>query len=171
MLIIGVDPGLANTGYGIIDAHGQSLKHVVHGCITTAPDMPFPDRLVHIHDAFTEVLNHYKPGLCAMESIFFAKNAKSAFQVGHARGATILTAALHDIPVYEYTPVQIKKALVGVGRADKNQVQYMTRVVLCLKETPQPDHAADALAAAVCHANSMKLRAVTGQSKHVYGQQ
>lgn len=170
MLIIGVDPGLANTGYGIIDVQGQTLKPVTYGCITTPADMPFPERLLQIHDAFSEVLDHHKPELCAMESIFFAKNAKSAFQVGHARGASILTAALREIPVYEYTPIQIKKALTGVGRADKNQVQYMTRVILSLKEIPKPDHAADALAVAICHANSMKLRAVTGNSKHVYGQ-
>lgn len=170
MLIIGVDPGLANTGYGIIDIQGQTLKPVVHGCIITPADLPFPDRLLQIHDAFSEVLDLHKPEVCAMESIFFAKNAKSAFQVGHARGASILTAALREIPVYEYTPIQIKKALTGVGRADKNQVQYMTRVILSLKEIPKPDHAADALAVAICHANSMKLRAVTGKPKLVYGQ-
>jgi len=168
LLIIGVDPGLANTGYGLISVDGQVLKEVVHGCITTPADMPFPDRLLRIHDAFSEVLDHHKPHVCAMESIFFAKNAKSAFQVGHARGACILTAALHSIPVYEYTPIQIKKALVGVGRAEKAQVQYMTRVVLGLKADPQPEHAADALAVAVCHANSMKMRALAGDVKHVY---
>ena len=171
MLIIGVDPGLANTGYGVIDAQGQSFQSVVYGCVTTPADMPFPVRLAQLHDALDDVLELHKPELCAMESIFFAKNAKSAFQVGHARGAAILTAALRGIPVYEYTPIQIKKALTGVGRADKAQVQYMTRVILNLKAVPEPDHAADALAVAICHANSMKLRAATGDAKLVYRQQ
>ena len=168
MLIIGVDPGLANTGYGIVRVEGQSLTAEDYGNIVTGADEPFPERLLWIHRTMLEIMERHRPDVCAVESIFFAKNAKSAFQVGHGRGACILTAALRGIEVFEYTPIQIKKALVGVGRADKEQVQYMTRTVLGLRETPKPEHAADALAVAVCHANSMKMRSVIGDEKQVY---
>lgn len=166
---MGVDPGLANTGLGIINAEGQTLTAVHYDCITTESTAEFPDRLLRIHEALTIAIDTHRPDVCAMESIFFAKNAKSAFQVGHGRGACILTAALRGVPVFEYTPLQIKKALVGVGRAEKAQVQYMTRMLLGLRETPQPEHAADALAVAICHANSMKFRTVIGTSALVYG--
>ena len=169
MIIMGVDPGLANTGLGIINAEGQTLTSIHYDCIITESTADFAERLLRIHEALLRAIDAHQPDACAMESIFFAKNAKSAFQVGHGRGACILTAAIRGVPVFEYTPLQIKKALVGVGRAEKEQVQYMTRMLLGLKETPKPDHAADALAVAVCHANSMKFRAITGNQAHIYG--
>jgi len=166
--IIGVDPGLANSGYGIIEEQAGSLKTIEYACITTSKDDPFPQRLREIYDDFAEVLREFKPDACSIEALYFAKNAKSAFQVGHARGVFILCASLEGIPVFEYTPIQIKKAIVGRGRADKQQVQYMTKVILNLEEEPQPDHAADALAAAICHSNSDRLREMTGNQRKVY---
>ena len=167
--IVGVDPGLADSGYGVIDQDGGALKLAGYSTIRTPAAMPFPERLKSIYDQFDAVLEEYSPEVCALESIFFAKNAKSAFQVGHGRAVFILCAALRGIPVYEYTPPQIKKALTGSGKADKEQIQYMTKMVLGLKEIPQPDHAADAIAVAVCHANISKFQALTGATQLVYG--
>ena len=166
--IIGVDPGLANSGVGVVDEDNGALRLVEYGTISTPADTPFPERLLTIHVRFDEILDRTGPELCAVESIFFAKNAKSAFQVGHARGVFIVCAARRGIPVYEYSPPQIKKALVGAGRADKAQVQYMTKVILGLTEVPQPDHAADALGVAICHANSIKMMRLMGDDRQVY---
>lgn len=168
MRIIGVDPGLANSGIGIIEQEGSSIKLLGSKCISTDPATPFPERLMDIYGEFEDFLDEFTPDACAIESIFFAKNAKSAFQVGHARGVFILSAGLRSVPVYEYTPPQIKKALVGKGRADKSQVQFMTKMILNLAEVPSPDHVADALAAAICHANSSKFLGLTGAEQLVY---
>lgn len=169
MLIIGVDPGLANSGYGVIRQEGQKLECVTFGTILTGTETTFPKRLLSIHEHFDKLLDLYKPDACAVESIFFAKNAKSAFQVGHGRAVFILSAAIRGVEVYEYTPLQVKKALVGVGRAEKPQVQYMTKMLLNLKEIPEPDHAADALAIAICHANSSRFGQAIGVDSLVYG--
>lgn len=118
---------------------------------------------------FNGVIQQYRPDACALEALYFAKNAKSAFQVGHARGVFILCASLAGLPVFEYTPIQIKKALVGGGRAEKQQVQYMTKMLLRLEEVPRPDHAADALAVAICHCNSARFRSLVGDERRVYG--
>lgn len=168
MRIVGVDPGIANSGVGIVDQDGNDLRLVEYGTIVTAAADPFPDRLLKIYHEFEEVLDKNKPDVCAIESIFFAKNAKSAFQVGHARAVFMICAARREIPVYEYTPLQIKKALVGGGRAEKEQVQYMTKMLLKLQDIPRPDHAADAIAAAICHANSIRFHALTGKEQKVY---
>jgi crossover junction endodeoxyribonuclease RuvC len=168
VIIIGVDPGLANTGYGVINAEDHTLVPLSHDCIVTSADTPFPERLLEIFNQFSSVLREYRPDVCAVESIFFAKNAKSAFQVGHARGVCIVAAAREGIPVFEYTPLQIKKALVGVGRAEKAQVHYMIKIILGLKQLPGPEHVSDALAVAVCHANSSKFRKIVGQEQQVY---
>jgi crossover junction endodeoxyribonuclease RuvC len=167
--IIGVDPGLADSGYGIVEEDGGTLRAVRHGCISTSKETPFPERLRSIYDEFSRVLEETRPDACALEALYFAKNAKSAFQVGHARGVFILGASLAGLPVFEYTPIQIKKALVGAGRAEKQQVQYMTKVILRLDEIPRPDHASDALAAAICHLNSSRFRALVGEERLVYG--
>ncbi len=168
MRIIGVDPGLANSGIGIVEQDGGGITLVGSKCITTQPSTSFPERLMSIYGELEDALDEYQPEACAIESIFFAKNAKSAFQVGHARGVFILSAGIRGIPVFEYTPPQIKKALVGKGRADKSQVQYMTKMILNLPEIPKPDHVADALAAAICHLNSIKFMSLTGSEQLVY---
>jgi len=160
--IIGVDPGLANSGIGVVEQDGNALRLIEYTCVTTEPDTPFSDRLLTIYNGFGEMLERHGADACAIESIFFAKNAKSAFQVGHARGVFLVRAAQAGVPVYEYTPLQIKKALVGAGRADKGQVQYMTRVILGLDEVPKPDHAADAVGVAICHANMERYLRMTG---------
>ncbi len=169
MRIIGVDPGLADSGFGIIEEQNNSLRVIEYDCLSTPKETPFPERLREIYDRFTQVLMEYKPGACAIEALYFAKNAKSAFQVGHARGVFILAASLAGLPVYEYTPIQIKQALVGVGRAEKSQIGYMVKMLLKLEEPPKPDHCADALAVAVCHANSARMRALMGEERRVYG--
>jgi len=168
LIVIGVDPGLADSGYGVVEDGGGPLRCVCYDCISTPKEMPFPDRLRDIYDAFSRVLAERKPDACAIEALYFAKNARSAFQVGHARGVFILAASLAGIPVFEYTPVQIKKALVGAGRAEKQQVQYMTKVLLRLDAPARPDHAADALAVAICHCNSARFRTLTGAERRVY---
>ncbi|MFA6450008.1 MAG: crossover junction endodeoxyribonuclease RuvC [bacterium] len=169
MRIVGVDPGLADSGYGVIDEKNNALSVVEYSCISTSKETPFPERLRSIYDDFARVLEEYKPESCAIEALYFAKNAKSAFQVGHARGVFILAASLAGIPVYEYTPIQVKQALVGNGRAEKSQLSYMVKMLLKLEEPPQPDHASDALSVAICHANSSRMRALIGEERLVYG--
>lgn len=168
MRIVGVDPGIANSGYGLIEAEGNDLRLVGHGTIVTGASEAFPDRLLKIYREFEKLLDSAKPEVCCVESIFFAKNAKSAFQVGHARAVFMVCAAQRGIPVYEYTPPQVKKALVGAGRAEKEQVQYMVKALLRMAEIPKPDHAADALAVAICHANSIRFHTLIGREQTVY---
>jgi crossover junction endodeoxyribonuclease RuvC len=167
--IVGVDPGLADSGFGVIEETDNKLHCVEYSCISTSKETPFPERLRFIYDEFARVLDEFKPEMCAIEALYFAKNAKSAFQVGHARGVFILCASLAGIPVYEYTPIQVKQALAGSGRAEKSQLQYMVKVLLKLEELPTPDHASDALAVAICHANSSRLRTLIGNERLVYG--
>jgi crossover junction endodeoxyribonuclease RuvC len=167
--IIGVDPGLAESGYGIIEEQDNTLHVIGYDCIITPKETPFPERLRFIFDTFSKAIGEFKPDACAIEALYFAKNAKSAFQVGHARAVFILAASLAGIPVFEYTPIQVKKALVGTGRAEKQQVQYMTKMLLRLEEIPKPDHSADALAVAVCHCNSSRFRTLVGDERRVYG--
>lgn len=153
MIILGVDPGLANTGWGVIERSGSRLRCLAYGCISTQADEDLAQRLSAIHEGVVEVIGRYTPSECAVESIFFGSNAKSAFATGQARGVALLATAASRLVLGEYSPVQIKNAVVGSGTADKKQVQYMVRVVLGLDHEPRPDHAADALAAAITHAN------------------
>lgn len=152
MIILGIDPGLANTGWGVIETSGSRFRCIAYGCVTTESTLELPDRLARIHESLCGVVERYSPAECAVESVYFSNNAKTAFSTGQARGVAILAA--RDMPVGEYGPGEIKLAVVGAGDADKRQVQYMVRVVLGLKDEPKPDHAADALAAAICHANA-----------------
>ncbi len=154
MIILGIDPGLANTGWGVIEAVGSRFRCLAYGCITTEGSTPLPARLSAIHEGLNGIVARYRPAECAVENIYFSNNAKTAFATGQARGVALLAAC--EMPVGEYGPGEIKLAVVGAGDADKRQVQYMVRVVLGLAEEPRPDHAADALAAAICHANSRK---------------
>lgn len=147
--ILGIDPGSRTTGFGIIDAEGRQTHYVTCGCIRTG-DGDLPSRIRAIVDGISELLVQYSPDQMAIERVFMNKNADSALKLGQARGAAIAAVVIRDIPVFEYSATQIKKATVGRGHADKAQVQHMVRVLLNLSATPQED-AADALAGALCH--------------------
>lgn len=153
-LILGIDPGSRKTGYGIINAVGSRLEHIDHGCIQL-PQEELPERLKQIYQALSAVINLHCPQMVAVEQVFMSKNAGSALKLGQARGAAITAAVTQDLPVAEYSARQIKQAVVGSGAAQKEQVQHMVKALLKLGETPQED-AADALAAAICHAHSQQ---------------
>ena len=153
MIILGIDPGLANTGWGIVEQRGGQFACLAYGCVVTRAGEPVAQRLALIHDSLRDVIVRYSPSEVAVESVFFGTNAKSAFATGQARGVALLATADAQLSLGEYSPVQIKMAVVGTGTADKKQIQYMVRTVLGLDHEPHPDHAADALAAAICHAN------------------
>jgi len=155
--IIGIDPGLANAGWGIIDREGNRLSYVAHGSISTGSKIPTPVRLKEIFDQLTQIIDEYKPQEAGMETLYFAKNVKTALPVAEARGVLSLCMVQSGLVLSEYTPLQIKQAVVGNGRADKNQVQQMVKLILGLEKIPKPDHAADALAAAICHVHMRAL--------------
>ncbi len=159
MIILGIDPGLANTGWGVIETRGSRHRCLAYGCITTSSESPLPERLARVHRELARVIAHHAPGECAVEAVYFGSNAKSAFATGQARGVAILAMADAGLVLGEYSPVQIKNTVVGTGSAEKSQVAYMVRVLLELAEEPAPDHAADALAAAICHAHMRGTRA------------
>jgi crossover junction endodeoxyribonuclease RuvC len=147
--ILGVDPGSRITGFGIIDVRGASIRHVAHGAIRTA-DGAFPQRLRCIFNELSAVLEEYRPDAVAIEQVFVNRNVDSALKLGQARGAAICAAAVRELPIAEYTPTQVKQAVVGTGAAGKEQVQFMVRALLKIAQALQPD-AADALAVALCH--------------------
>ena len=152
MIVLGIDPGLANTGWGVIERRGSRMRCLAYGCITTSPSRSTAGRLAEIHGGIISVIDRYGPDTAAVEHVYFSNNAKTAFATGQARGVALLAASV--MPVGEYGPGEIKLAVVGAGDADKRQVQYMVRSILGLPADPQPDHAADALAAAICHVHS-----------------
>lgn len=156
MVILGIDPGFARTGFGVVAKEAREIKYIGHGCITTAKDKDFPVRIKKLNAELTKVIKKYKPHCLAIEDLFFCKNAKTALKVGQARGVIMLTAIENKLPIFEYTPLQVKQALTGYGRADKNQIQRMVKTILKLKEIPTPDDAADALAVAFCCGSSIK---------------
>jgi crossover junction endodeoxyribonuclease RuvC len=153
MRILGIDPGSGSTGYGIIDTDGSKHRAVLFGAIKTNSRRPFHERLLKIHAELNEILLREKADIMAIEEVFHAVNVQSALSLGHARGIALLVAAQQGLEVYEYSPLEIKSAVVGYGRADKTQIQIMVRLLLDLPEIPSPDHAADALAVAICHAH------------------
>ena len=155
MIILGIDPGTAITGYGIIE-DDNNLKMIDYGCITTTTDYSTAERLHILDKGLLKIIKKYKPKKIAVEDIFFFKNVKTAVKVSQARGVILSRVAKTKIPVFEYTPLQMKQAVTSYGRADKNQVQQMVKLLLNLKEIPKPDDAADGLAAAICCANSTK---------------
>lgn len=160
MLVLGIDPGTAITGYGLVEARGNKLKAVDYACIRTPANSPLEFRLQTIHGAVADLIKQYNPAHMAVEELFFNKNIRTALSVGHARGVIILAAANAGVEVFEYTPLQVKQAVVGYGRAEKAQIQFMVKTLFCLAEIPKPDDVADALAIAVCHThffNSQKL--------------
>lgn len=158
MIILGIDPGLANTGWGVIATRGSRQRCLAYGCITTSTESPLPERLARIYREITRVILRYRPDECAVETVYFGSNAKSAFATGQARGVAILAMADAELALGEYSPVQVKNTVTGTGSAEKCQVAYMVRVLLQLDEEPAPDHAADALAVAICHAHMRGMR-------------
>jgi len=156
-IILGLDPGTATIGYGVIVADAHNLKHIAHGCIITPKEHPMPTRLNQIAKELRGLLRQYQPDLVAVEQIYFAKNVTTAITVAQARGVLLQTVANFNIPIEHYTPLQVKQALTGYGRADKVQMQKMITLLLGLADTPEPDDAADALAVAVTCASSSKL--------------
>ena len=154
MIVLGIDPGTAALGYGIVESIGGRVREVDHGCLVTSPDMSLPERLLAIHTLVDELIALHDPVLVAVERLFFSKNVQTAFAVGQARGVVLLAAAQHGLPVREATPNEVKSAIAGYGAADKEQVQRMVQMVLGMTERPRPDDAADALAIAVWAANT-----------------
>lgn len=153
MIILGIDPGLANTGWGVVEHLGSTFRCLAYGCVTTSSSEVTSARLARLHREIGTVIGRYGPSEAAVESVYFGTNAKTAFATGQARGVALLATADAGLAVGEYGPGEIKLAVVGTGGADKQQVQYMVRAILGLPSDPQPDHAADALAAAICHAH------------------
>jgi len=158
MRILGIDPGYAILGYGIVDMKGNRFNAVAYGAITTEPNTQMPDRLKHLYSSLMEIIAEHQPDSASIEELFFNTNTTTAINVSQARGVAILACINSGVPVDEYTPLQIKQALTGMGRADKGQVQFMVKNLLHLDQTPKPDDVADALAAAICHGNSSCAR-------------
>lgn len=154
MIILGVDPGTATTGYGVIRKEGQKHTVLDFGIISTPAKTPLHDRLDTIFEELSELIEKNKPDHIAVEELFFAANSKTAIAVGQARGVILLAGKKKGLAVFEYTPLEVKMALTGYGRADKNQIQQMVKALLGLSEIPKPDDAADALAIAICHAQT-----------------
>jgi crossover junction endodeoxyribonuclease RuvC len=155
--IVGIDPGLAATGFGVVDQAGNSFRLIEFGVLTTSPGEVLARRLAVLRDGLAELLERHSPREAAVEQLFFNVNVRTALAVGQARGVVLLALADAGLPVSEYTPSQVKQTVVGYGSADKKQVQYMVRTILAMRETPKPDDAADALAIAICHAHSRTL--------------
>lgn len=157
MRIVGIDPGSGGTGYGIIETDGFTHRLMLYGAITASAKKPFQERLLKIHNELNKILARVQADAMAIEEVFYAANVQAALRLGHARGVALLSAAEHGLSVYEYSPLEIKSAVAGYGRADKFQIQAMVRLLLKMPELPSPDHAADALAVAICHANRIKF--------------
>jgi crossover junction endodeoxyribonuclease RuvC len=164
-IVLGIDPGLASTGWGIVAMKGNRLQYIMHGVISTSPKTPHQQRLLAIFHEISGVINEYKPTEAGMETLYFAKNVTSAMVVAEARGVVTLALALHDITLGEFTPHGIKQAVVGIARAEKKQVQESVRLLLGLTEIPKPDHAADALAAAITRLNTADIASLVGAVK------
>ncbi|MDD2217119.1 MAG: crossover junction endodeoxyribonuclease RuvC [Eubacteriales bacterium] len=158
MKIIGIDPGYACMGWGVVDLRGNSFSPVAYDSIITYPNMDMPERLKIIYNTLVKIINECAPEAASIEELFFNTNSKTAILVSQARGVAILACVNAGIPIYEYTPLQIKQALVGYGRAEKRQVQVMVKTILGLSAIPKPDDTADALAAAICHGHSAGSR-------------
>ena len=155
---MGIDPGIAIVGYGFLEPKGNSYKVLDYGAITTEAKVPLPERLDAIYEEMNELIERYKPDDIAFEELFFNKNVKTAITVAQARGVEVLAAKESGAGLYEYTPLQVKQAIVGYGRATKNQVQEMVRIILNLEKIPKPDDVADALAVAITHGSSIKFK-------------
>jgi crossover junction endodeoxyribonuclease RuvC len=157
MLVLGIDPGLATTGYGLVADDGPDLSLIDCGVLVTPPALPLGQRLYALHRQLADLIERHRPEAVAVEELFFSRNARTAMIVGHARGVILLTIAERGIPAFEYTPLQVKDAIVGYGRASKSQIQKTLRVFLGMEDYPRPDDAADAVAVAICHIHSARL--------------
>ncbi len=158
MIILGIDPGLAIMGYGLVEKTGSKLAALDYGVVTTEAKRPMPSRLERVFDAVTLLIAQFSPDCVAFEELFFYRNVSTALPIASARGVALLAASKAGLPMYEYTPMQIKQAVSGFGHAKKPQVQQMIKLLLNLKEAPKPDDAADALAVCICHANIVPAR-------------
>jgi len=163
MVTLGIDPGTAIMGYGLVACDGRAVRPVDYGALTTTKDMPLARRLLRLYEGLCDLLTDAQPDAVAVEELFFTSNARTAMAVGQARGVALLAAARAGLDVYEYTPLQVKGAVTGYGKASKDQVQRMTAALLGLNGIPRPDDAADALAVAICHAHSARVMSMTGQ--------
>lgn len=162
MIVLGIDPGTARLGYGVVAREGSRLAMLDYGCIETIRDRPLEQRLLLIHEGLADLIASHRPDAIGVERLFFNRNVQTAFAVGQARGVVLLAAAQAGIPVFEHGPHEVKVAVTGYGRAAKDQVQRMVQIVLSMPELPRPDDAADALAVAVCTAHvATPLRATT----------
>ena len=157
LIILGIDPGFAITGVGVIEYKNNKFKVLDYGAITTDSGLKLSQRLLLLYNKLENVIIKYNPDVVAIEELFFNKNIKTALNVGHGRGVVLLAAAKNNKKIFEYTPLQVKQSVVGYGRAEKNQVQQMVKMILNLKSIPKPDDVADALAVAVCCAHSNKI--------------
>ena len=162
MVVLGIDPGTAHTGYGVVLARGRTLAALDGGVIETRAGAPLERRLADIHARVCDLIREHQPAALAIEDLYFGRNAHSAFAVGQSRGVVLLSAGMAGIPCFSYTPQVVKQAVCGSGGAGKEQVQRMVGALLSLPEPPRPDHASDALAVAICHANSAPLKAALG---------
>ena len=156
MIVLGIDPGSQTTGYGVVEKKRQGITHITHGEIKANKKEVFSTSLKNIYNNLNDVINHSSPDSIALEDIFYGRNIKSLIKLGHVRGVAILAASQNNIPMFEYTPLEVKKAVVGYGRAEKSQVQKMVKAILKLNELPPAD-ASDALAVAICHVNFLKV--------------
>ncbi len=154
--ILGIDPGYAIVGFGVLDYDGINFTPVEYGAVLTEAHTPFPERLKAIYEDMEFIFEKFKPECMAVERLYFTSNQKTAIDVAQARGVTVLSAAKRNVPIFEYTPLQVKSAVTGYGKAEKNQVMEMTRQLLNLAQIPKPDDAADALAIAICHGHSTR---------------
>lgn len=155
MIVLGIDPGTARLGYGLVERQGSALTMLDYGCLETIDDRPLSQRLLIIHEGIDDLIRTYHPEAVGVERLFFNKNVQTAMAVGQARGVVLLVAAQHGLPVLEYGPHEVKLAVTGYGRAPKDQVQRMVQLVLSMEQVPKPDDAADALAVAVCTAHAV----------------
>ena len=161
MRILGIDPGFAIVGCGIVDYAGNKFTVIDHMAVITKADLPLEQRLKIIYEGVSDIIARYKPDAVAIEELFFNTNITTAIAVGQARGVILLAAVNCGVEVFEYTPLQVKQAVVGYGRAEKGQVQQMVKMILNLKEIPKPDDVADGLALAICHAHSYRMNSRT----------
>jgi crossover junction endodeoxyribonuclease RuvC len=161
MRILGIDPGSDTTGYGLIDTDGRTHTLVKYGAIRATRGASFAERLLHIEEQLGQIIEKFKPDAVAIEEAFYAVNVKSALKLGHVRGVALLVAARAGLPIFEYSPLEVKSATVGYGRAEKHQVQQMVRVLLKLPKAPEPHDAADALAVAICHIHHHSSRVLS----------
>jgi crossover junction endodeoxyribonuclease RuvC len=164
MLVLGVDPGSRVTGYGLIEKKNNELIHIHSGHVSSSAKIPFYHRIHTIFQAMADIMDHYRPDEMSIEDIFYAKNIQSSLKLGHARGAVLIAAVQAGVQIFEYTPLEIKKSVVGYGRATKEQVRSMVKIILKLRDTPALD-TTDALAAAICHLNWARFESAASHGK------